>query len=213
MNINRNHVSPNFDKREIPVEFVVIHYTALPLAETLAHLTDSKSKVSSHLVISENGETYELVNCLNGKCERAWHAGESKWVDAQKEWRAFNDFSIGIELENKNGNLFTYSEAQYQTLKEVLAILKIKYPALSSAQRIIGHEQIAGFRGKCDPGICFDWARLFQESYPGQTSPERVPALDKDDQRALTRLADAAAKDSIFGPLNALLESLLRQRP
>ena len=160
--------SPNCDHREIPVEYLILHYTAVDLQETLDIFTAADS-VSAHLVIDRDGTVYEMVNCLNGKAHRAWHAGVSEW----KGKKAFNDFSIGIELINYNGNIFPYTEAQYQALFEVVQQLQILYPEVNDPERILGHEHIAGFRGKADPGICFEWHRFYQAVCPDQMYPAR----------------------------------------
>jgi len=175
--INSDFRSPNFDSDEIEVQFLVLHYTATSTAEALKIFSDPLSKVSAHLLISRAGEVFEIVPCLEQHAKRAWHAGESRWKDEQGDWIKFNDFSIGIELENLNGNVIPYSEEQYLALKELMVLLKARYPKLSDPFRVIGHEQIAGFRGKCDPGRRFDWERVFADSYPGMKAPQRRPVL------------------------------------
>ncbi len=161
-------LSPNCDHQQIPVEFLVLHYTAVDLQETL-RIFSAEDGVSAHLVIDLDGAVYEIVNCLNGKAHRAWHAGVSRWHGKE----AFNDFAIGIELINYNGNIFPYTEEQYQTLFEVVQQLQALYPKLNDPDRILGHEHIAGFRGKADPGICFDWHKFYQHTCPGQMYPAR----------------------------------------
>ncbi len=176
--------SPNRDEREIPVEFLILHYTAVDLQETLAIFNNPVMGVSSHLVIDRDGCVYEMVNCMNGKAWRAWHAGVSRW----NGWEGFNDFSIGIELVNYNGNLQTYTDAQYQALELIVTRLKAEFPTLQDAKRVLGHEQIAGFRGKADPGIKFDWPRFFQTNYPEQPEPDRSSVCPIDLQGALVEL-------------------------
>ena len=153
----------------IPVEFLVLHYTAVDLRETLAILTDPDSGASAHLVIDTDGQVYELVECLDGRALRAWHAGVSRWL----HWQGLNDCAIGIELVNFNGNVFPFTDAQYHSLQLVLRQLQTHYPKLYDHERIIGHEHIAGFRGKADPGLCFDWSRFFAENYPDAVAPQR----------------------------------------
>jgi N-acetylmuramoyl-L-alanine amidase len=165
---------------EIPVEFVVLHYTALPLQETLDIFVAPDAKVSAHLVIDVDGTVYELVPCLQGRTLRGAHAGESRLLvqadghDTLVE--SFNSRSIGIEIVNLNGNVFPFTSEQYESLAAVLQTLSTHYPALRDPAAIVGHEHIAGFRGKVDPGRCFDWQRLYGLSHPGMTMPER-PAV------------------------------------
>ena len=68
-----------------------------------------------------------------------------------------NDFSIGIELEGTERS--AYTDDQYRQLAAVINVLLKTYPKLSP-QRIIGHSDIAPGR-KSDPGIGFDWERLY----------------------------------------------------
>ena len=54
--------------------------------------------------------------------------------EAGREWRQFNDFSIGVELVNKNGNLFEYTKKQYHCLTALIGKLKKHYPALENPE-------------------------------------------------------------------------------
>jgi N-acetylmuramoyl-L-alanine amidase len=175
--VDSSRRSPNFSDLPINVEFVVLHYTALSLEATLGRFMDPSTECSAHLVIDQGGGVHELVPCMDGRALRAWHAGRSRLlVDGGAEGRlleGFNDRSIGIELVNLNGNLFKYTDQQYAALFGVVESLKRLYPALKSSEAVVGHEQIAGFRGKADPGRCFEWDRLFAVCYPGGGAPSR----------------------------------------
>jgi N-acetyl-anhydromuramyl-L-alanine amidase AmpD len=183
MNIVTTHRSPNFSDLVIPVEFVVVHYTACTFERTLEIFMDRGAEASSHLVIDRDGTVCELVDCLNGQAKRAWHAGRSRYEASRGSDRVlvegFNDRSIGIELVNLNGNIFPFAEAQYASLFSILDVLKGLYPNLQSPDSVVGHEQIAGFRGKCDPGRLFEWERLYSVCYPDQGSPQRRPVCSE----------------------------------
>jgi len=179
MNIVTSVRSPNFTDLDIPVEFVVLHFTAATLERTLEIFRDPGSEASAHIVIDRDGAIYELVPCLEGSAKRAWHAGKSRIEistngDSQIV-ESLNDRSIGIELVNLNGNLVPYTEAQYASLFGLIERLKSLYPALGRPEVIVGHEQVAGFRGKSDPGLCFEWERLFAVCYPDLGAPRRTP--------------------------------------
>ncbi len=229
MNIVTTVRSPNFTDLDIPVEFVVLHFTAATLQRTLDIFTDAGSEVSAHLVIDRDGSIYELVPCLGGTARRAWHAGKSRMEvstngDSQLV-ESFNDRSIGIELVNVNGNIFPYTEAQYASLFGVIERLKSLYPALGRPEAIVGHEQIAGFRGKSDPGLCFEWERFFAVCYPNLGAPRRAPLCRKpfaEKMAALVRalgvtldrdtgeiLVPKGVDPSLFEYLSALSESAL----
>ena len=188
--------TPNKDCRPIPVEFIVLHYTACSLQHTLSLLTNPEKKASTHLILDSDGCVHELVPCLGDLVERAWHAGKSRWKDSEgREWEGFNDFSIGIEIVNLNGNVFPYSDAQYTALSLIIRTLQARHPSLRSPHRIVGHEDIAGFRGKSDPGALFDWKRLFRACYPTDTAPRREPRLHADQIKEIIRKVEHASAE------------------
>ena len=215
MKINRSFRSPNFDPQPIIVEFVVIHYTACNLQSTFDIFRQAEKKASSHLIVSNTGEVYEAVDCWEDKVLRAWHSGKSRYKEAENEWQNFNDFSIGIELVNLNGNIFNYSEKQYESLSKIITHLKKRHKALKSPSRIIGHEQISAWRGKIDPGWMFDWKRLFTLCYPGIEAPERKPALPEELREIMQKFIDCSpqeemAKAKFWQTLNETLETAKR---
>lgn len=226
MDISRLYKSQNFSDVEIAVSHVVIHGTGVDCARTIEIFTGAQYQVSAHLVIDRDGAIYELVSCLEGRALRAWHAGDSRWDVFQdgrsQQLERFNDFSIGIELVNVNGNVFQYTEAQYESLFEILNLLRRHYPALDNPESIIGHEHIAGFRGKVDPGRQFDWDRLFSACYPLQKKPERAPKLPEDvvpllaDVYSATGFSEhpasgvSAGSNDLCQRLSSLLERLLK---
>jgi len=195
LNLNRYFSSPNYDPVQIPVEFLVVHYTAGNLESTLKLFMDPEQEVSSHLVIAEDGEIFELVPCWEGIVQQAWHAGRSYWVEAGVRWEEFNNFSVGIEIVNLNGNLFPYNQAQYAALHEVTDHLRGVYPALNSPERVIGHEQIAGWRGKVDPGVHFDWKLYYDQNFSGEIHPERRPICHPEILDSFSRFVGAVPAD------------------
>lgn len=79
---------------------------------------------------------------------RAWHAGVSCFEGRER----CNDFSIGIELEGTDSQMF--EPEQYRKLAEINALLMDEYPI--TPQRVTGHSDIAPGR-KTDPGPMFFW--------------------------------------------------------
>ena len=159
--------SPNFDARppNSIIDLLVIHCIALPpeeyggsaIEEFFCNRLDVDShpfykeiasvQVSAHLLIRRDGEVLQFVNFS----DRAWHAGESCFKNRER----CNDFSIGIELEGSDTDLFT--SAQYEVLANVTRALQAAYPDIGTAN-IVGHQHIAPQR-KTDPGEGFDWRR------------------------------------------------------
>lgn len=88
------------------LDTLVIHYTAGASAESSVNtLSNPNVKASAHVVIARDGTIYQLVPFDT----IAWHAGRSQY-----EGRiGFNNYSIGIELDNP-GKL-EKTEAGYQT--------------------------------------------------------------------------------------------------
>ncbi len=101
--------------------------------------------VSAHFFVRRSGRVLQFVSCDH----RAWHAGVSSWQGRDN----CNDWSIGIELEGLDGQLF--EGPQYTALAHLLGVLSRRY-ALTD---VLGHEHIAPGR-KFDPGPGFDWRRL-----------------------------------------------------
>ncbi|MCX7189267.1 MAG: 1,6-anhydro-N-acetylmuramyl-L-alanine amidase AmpD [Methylotenera sp.] len=156
--------SPNFDLRpKNEVSLIVIHNISLPpgqyggegIIELFTNqLNPNKhpyyaeiysQKVSAHFLIRRDGKLIQFVSCLN----RAWHAGVSNWQNRER----CNDFSVGIEMEGSDFEIF--ESVQYQTLQSLITSLINTYPI----QAIVGHSDIAPDR-KTDPGPYFDWQRI-----------------------------------------------------
>ena len=199
MFVSKQFPAAYFEKEKIPLEFVILHYTAQSFKQSLKIFTDSNSTpLSCHLLIEEGGDIYEMVPCWEAIPYRAFHAGKSLFVDSEgKKWENFNHFSLGIELVNWNGNLFPFTENQYKSLFFILERLKKIYPALQNPDRLLGHEHIASFRGKKDPGSLFDWEKVLKNVYPEHCQDpscvkawltKRQPVLSKAEQDSLSFL-------------------------
>ena len=154
INLTR-HYSINFDtpkRRKNLVKFIIIHYTGMKKeSQALERLCDSKSKVSAHYFIKNNGKVLNLVPDLY----EAWHAGESYW----KKFKLLNKYSIGIEISNPGHDhgYKKFSSKQIFSLIKLLRYLMKRYKV--KKQNILGHSDIAPNRKK-DPGEKFPWREL-----------------------------------------------------
>lgn len=169
--INDQYNSPNQDAREM---FVVVHYTAIPLQETLSRFMNSTYGASSHYVIPELPENQKFtVYKLVPENRRAWHAGVSFWQGN----RNINASSIGIELENlgfpeadeslplMQKRWYPYaSKQQIDALASILKDIIERYKITPT--RVIGHSDIAPGR-KTDPGPLFPWQQLYEQHHIG----------------------------------------------
>ena len=137
----------SFRKKNKIVKYIVIHYTGMKnLNLAYQKLSDDHSNVSCHYLISRNGI---ILNLLCPKF-KAWHAGQSKW----RNHININDYSIGIELENKgHENRYTkFTNRQYASLKKLLNFFKNNYYIID--KNILFHSDISPNR-KMDPGENF----------------------------------------------------------
>jgi len=160
MKVSDSIKSPNFAPTKINPQFVILHYTACDLARTKMIFEDPEKKVCAHFVVDTDGTIYDLGGFISGPIMQGAHAGESRITMDGQNFSALNKISIGIEIINLNGNVFPYTAGQYQALVELLETLIKQYPILGKSGRIVGHEHIAGFRGKCDPGVQFEWDKI-----------------------------------------------------
>ena len=135
----------------VVVDTVVIHYTDLPLAESLELLRRPGHPASTHYVIARDGAVFQLVP----ESKRAWHAGVSRLGDRER----VNDFSIGIDLVFQPGIDRGYTERQYEILMDLLDGIRTRHPI--DPALVTGHEDVALPPGrKTDPGPLFDWPRV-----------------------------------------------------
>ena len=70
------------------------------------------------------------------------------------------------------------------------------YVALNSPHRMIGHEQIAGWRGKVDPGDQFDWNAYYEQNFNGHEQPSRKCICHPEIADSFGRFVEAVGKDS-----------------
>ncbi len=169
--------SPNFGARpaQTLVDLIVVHSISLPPGqygsgqvqrlftnqldwdEHAYFQTIRGIQVSSHFYIERSGKPWQFVSAD----DRAWHAGQSSFMGRDN----CNDFSVGIELEGLEGQLF--ESAQYRSLATLCQQLRLRYPIA----HVIGHEHIASGR-KFDPGAGFDWQSLQKTvGWPPQCFP------------------------------------------
>jgi N-acetylmuramoyl-L-alanine amidase len=180
--------SPNHAPRpaDAAIDVLVLHYTELPLKESLDILCDGarEHRVSAHYVLAEDGTLYRLVpeDCV------AWHAGRSHWRGRE----ALNATSIGVEIVNLHGDRHDYPKAQIAALIELCRGILARHPAIVP-RNVVGHSDVAPKR-KIDPGLRFPWARLAACGIGLWPSAGAWP-LEGDMQMALQRFGYPPADD------------------
>jgi len=144
--------SPHYNERphDARIWAIVIHATAnSTLNGVIEWFTNPVSLVSAHYNIGKDGRVVQMAR----EEQRAWHAGKSVW----KGIESVNDYSIGIELVNKNDGVDPYTEAQYAVCCKICRYLVAKYEI--AIEDIMGHLDIS-LTGKTDPaGLDLDKLR------------------------------------------------------
>ena len=174
---------------------VVLHYTVLGAAESLARLCDPAAEVSCHWLVDRDGTVTGLVD----EGRRAWHAGRSRWGAA----RDVNARSVGIELVNDGAEPFV--EAQMAALEGLLGEVLGRHGI--PPERVVGHSDVAPGR-KVDPGPLFEWRRLAARRLA--VWPE---GAGEGDPATLPVALDAIGYDPEVAPEARLAAFRLRFRP
>ena len=193
--------SPNHAARQSTVDVLVLHYTELPLDESLRVLCDGSrpNRVSAHYVLAEDGTTYRLVS----ESRVAWHAGRSHWRGRD----ALNGSSIGIEIVNLHGDCHDYPDTQIAALIELCRDVIRRHPAIAP-RNVVGHSDIAP-RRKVDPGLRFPWARLAAAGIGLWPRPGARP-VEGDMQAALQRFGYPPAVDMATADIVAAFQRRFR---
>lgn len=152
--------SPNFEERESPIEYIILHGTQMDSdSEALKRLCCPDARVSCHYMIDQQGTLYKLVE----EDKVAWHAGVSEWQGKT----SLNYYSLGIEVSNPDAEgTVPYHECQYMMLEKLLSYLMEKYRI--PAENVLGHCHIAPER-KTDPNPHFDWQRFIKKGFTTHT--------------------------------------------
>jgi AmpD protein len=163
--VARRVPSPNFRQRPAGavVDLVVLHSISLPPGQyggdAIERLFTNRLdwsehpyfetirglEVSAHFLVRRDGAVLQFVSID----DRAAHAGVSRWDGRE----GCNDWSIGIELEGLEGDVF---EAEQM---DALVTLLHSIDNVRSVRHVVGHEHVAPGR-KQDPGPGFDWTDL-----------------------------------------------------
>lgn len=135
----------NFDHgRDGPVQYIVIHYTAVSYERTLEIFRGPFSRVSAHYVVRQDGHIAQLV----GEADTAWHAGH--------EW--YNDHSVGIEIELDHERIRDpqYTVEQYHATAALTCAIAARHGIPLDRTHVVGHNEIP-FTKKLDPGPHWGW--------------------------------------------------------
>lgn len=147
--------SPNYNSRPLfaTVDCIVLHATVTETADDAIRIfLNRDSKVSAHFVVERDGSVTQMVPL--GK--RAWHGGTSRLGQRAN----VNDFSVGIEIVNRNDGLQPYTDRQYKAVAGIIHHLRTTRHYTIPPERIVSHRAIAVPQGRKSDPRGFDFARL-----------------------------------------------------
>ena len=149
------------------MDTVVVHATVLEsIEEVIRHFAATDSQVSAHYTVSRDGRIVSHVP----EDKRAWHAGQSKMQDGRTD---VNDFSIGIELVNRNDGVDPYPASQIQALRRLLQSIMSRH----RIRYVVPHYECADPSGRKSDPVGYDesWIRdlLSENSGASANLPSR----------------------------------------
>jgi N-acetylmuramoyl-L-alanine amidase len=161
--------SPNFNERakgEKPWSIIIHALGGKHFNFIMRRMENYALELSAHYVIHNDGTVLQMVPDV----KRAWHAGPSGWYGRND----MNSASIGIELDNRNGD--AYSGPLMHSLTRLCNQLMKRHEI--KPNHVLAHSDVSPSRGgtpdhKADPGHHFPWDRLHQEGIA--TLPEVKP--------------------------------------
>ena len=166
-------------QRQYPPEYVMVHFISAVMTHReepyhLPHVRDIfvQYNTSVHYIIERDG----TVHCYVPEDRVAWHAGAGDWQEEERFHNAMNQYAIGIELvamgseadmsiymsgkeyRALDDSLKGFTQAQYDSLKLLVADICERNAIPMDRDHVIGHEEYSPT--KTDPGDLFDWSRL-----------------------------------------------------
>ena len=170
-------------EQEFPPEYVMIHFCSAvvnhrddPYNMEYVRQTFIDADVSIHYILDRDGTVY----CYVPEDRTAWHAGKGEWLGDEKYTNKMNKYSIGIEVvgigsmedmapylhkseyQALDQSLLGFTDAQYASLKLLVADICQRNNIPLDRQHVIGHEEYNP--RKNDPGDLFDWSRILPEN-------------------------------------------------
>jgi N-acetylmuramoyl-L-alanine amidase len=200
-------LSPNRDTRATPPDMILLHYTGMSSSQAaLKRLCDVDARVSSHYVVMENGDIYQLVR----ESERAWHAGISSWEGETD----INSRSIGIEIANPGHDLGYPDFPNVQTEAVIALCRDILTRCRISPGRVLAHSDVAPAR-KPDPGEKFPWSKLADAGVGIWVEPTAImpgPELDPGDHSEIVAKLQEEFREFGYGlPTTGVYDQATRE--
>jgi N-acetyl-anhydromuramyl-L-alanine amidase AmpD len=159
------------------IRLIVIHVTDGSFDGAVSWLTNPLAHVSSHYVVSRDGQIDQLV----ARKDIAWHSGN----------HTVNAESIGIEHEGITDDPSGFTAAEYRASAHLVAWLARLYEIPIDRTHIIGHSEVpdptdptqgGGIDHHTDPGSYWSWSRYIhlvrQFAFPNPFPAIRVASTN-----------------------------------
>lgn len=148
--------TPNVSRRNGKVKFIILHHTAGHYPGDLNWLTNPASHVSADFYVRQDGTIHKLNPQL--RTMKTWHSGASIYQGIQDGLRTLNKYSVGIEMEHKEGD--RWPEVQVKAVGELCAWLEELFGLDLDTNPITSHAAVAlPKRRKNDPER-FPWGEF-----------------------------------------------------
>jgi N-acetylmuramoyl-L-alanine amidase len=130
---------------------LILHHTAGSLASSYDILQgrNAHHQVGVHYLVTD--EPQPRVIRMVPEDREAFHAGHSGWRNLE----SLNQYSIGIEIVNLDGNIHPYPAAQRELVLKLCEDILKRNPGIRPTE-VLAHSDIAVGR-KVDPGSFFPW--------------------------------------------------------
>ncbi|MDD2181048.1 MAG: N-acetylmuramoyl-L-alanine amidase [Bacilli bacterium] len=163
----------NIGRKNIVPDMIVYHITS-NYEKAISMFYDSKTEVSSHFIVSENGESKQIIDLKDS----AWANGTSLSEDSdmyfkfaensivKSRFENANHYTFSIENESYDGDL---TEKQYLELlkitKKIIRFMKTEYNVdfIIDREHIVGHNEINPIVRNVCPGQKFPFKRLIKD--------------------------------------------------
>ncbi len=150
--IVQGNTSQGSEPRHAPITMLILHHTAGSLASSYDVLQGRlpHHQVGIHYLVTD--EPQPRVIRMVPEDREAFHAGHSAWRNLE----SLNQYSIGIEIVNLDGNVHPYPAAQKEVVLKLCEDILKRNPGIKPTE-VLAHSDIAVGR-KIDPGSFFPWA-------------------------------------------------------
>jgi hypothetical protein len=154
------------------IHYIVIHVTDGSYAGAVAWFLNPQAHVSSHYVISREGDITQVV----ARRDIAWHSGN----------HLMNAESIGIEHEGMTDDPAGFTDAEYRASAHLVAWLAHVYDIPIDRTHILGHSDVpdptdptqgGGIDHHTDPGPYWDWTNYLRLVRKFARGPVIRPAI------------------------------------